>query len=686
MSEALAFTRDGRSLVTARERTDSAPKGSVIEFHDTQSWKLQRLLQMPREVRSMRFSPDGKVLAVEAETRILHRQLFLVDPESGRELREFKEDSASFCTFSPNGHILVGRSSYDLAAWGVATGRTHWEHKSFPEVRRGMSGRYPVVYGGQVNVAFSPSGKTLAVGWWDGRVLQWDAANAKENTTIDSLRPILSVAPSPTGELLTLESVGPARRWELETGKPLGVVRLPEHLNIGTLSPGGRRLAFCREVPQAQVELWDPVIGKKLHSLPVRGSLTSCGDLAFSPDGKQLALREVKGRIQVWDTETGKELAQFATRKEDQFKSVFINGFRPGIAFSPDGSTLALVAQDERKSRIELWNPATGLRLCEYEPSAVDILAIGFSPDGCYLVSANADYTVTLWETATGKPCRRFLVEKALLVMKSMRPGEPRRVIDPLRMLTCLAVSPDGRTLVAAGTDRTIHFWETHTGRKLRDDCIHRGFVKCLTFTSDGRKLVTGSDDGTCLVLSVPARRGPAQRLPSQPDWKELWERLAGEADPAHRAMESLAQAPEQAVAWVRHHLKPDESGRYAQLVAGLDSNRFSVRQKATEELENLGELAEADLCNALKHKPSLELSRRLELLLTRLEKRSPESLLKRRATTLLEVIGSPQARDVLAALAKGTTGTRLTRSARAALERLNRAGPSEEYGSRDAR
>ena len=595
-----------------------------------------------------------------------------MDPESGRALREFKQGAPSFYTLAPDGRTLVGN---DLAAWDVATGRTRWERKVFPEIFRAGTGRYPVYCGGEANLAFSPNGKTLAVGWWDGRVLQCDPVDCKETTAPNSLRPILSVVPCSTGEVLTLETVGPARKWELETGKLLSVVPLPEPLNIGTFSPDGHLLAFCRDEAQPQVELWNSVNGKKLHSWPVRGHFWShvslrCGNLAFSADGKRLALREAEGRIQVWDTQTGKELTYFATRKDDQLRSVFINNVRPGIAFSPDSSVLALVAQDHKKSRIESWNPATGRRLREYEPSASDILAVGFTPDGCYVASANADYTVTLWETATGKPCRRYLVEKVALAMKSMNPGEPPRIIDPLRMLTCLAVSPDSRILAAAGSDRTVHFWETHTGRKLSDNQVHRGFVKCLAFTADGRKLVTGSDDGTVLVLGVPPCQ-PLHQIPDPPDVKELWKRLAGEANLAHRAMESLIHAPEPAVAWVAQHLKPDETGRYAHLVADLDSNRFAIRQKATEELEKFGELAEADLCSALNRKPPLEMSRRLEGLLARLEKPSPETLRKRRAVTLLEAIGTPQARTVMESLGKAVPGTRLTRNTRAALERL---------------
>lgn len=55
-----------------------------------------------------------------------------------------------------------------------------------------------------------------------------------------------------------------------------------------------------------------------------------------------------------------------------------------------------------------------------------------------------------------------------------------------------LAFSPDGQTLVSGGADSTIKIW--HVGARDLIDILHKhnGMVRCLTFTPNGRILVTG--------------------------------------------------------------------------------------------------------------------------------------------------------------------------------------------------
>jgi hypothetical protein len=109
-------------------------------------------------------------------------------------------------------------------------------------------------------------------------------------------------------------------------------------------------------------------------------------------------------------------------------------------------------------------------------------------------------------------------------------------------------------------------------------------------------------------------------------------------------------------------------------LIRDLDSDQFAVRQKATEELQKLGELAEAALRRALQGKLPLEQRRRLELLLAPLEGAilAGEALRSLRAVRVLEHADTPEARHFLQQLADGAEGTRLTREAKAALVRLH--------------
>src|SRR5207245_6215797 len=103
-----------------------------------------------------------------------------------------------------------------------------------------------------------------------------------------------------------------------------------------------------------------------------------------------------------------------------------------------------------------------------------------------------------------------------------------------------------------------------------------------------------------------------------------LWGRLAdGNSSEAFRAIFTLAAAPKQTVPFLQQHLKaaaPIDSERITQLLADLDSNQFAVRQRATQELEDCGELAEPALQKKLQAQPSEEARRRIEPLLEKLK------------------------------------------------------------------
>jgi hypothetical protein len=111
------------------------------------------------------------------------------------------------------------------------------------------------------------------------------------------------------------------------------------------------------------------------------------------------------------------------------------------------------------------------------------------------------------------------------------------------------------------------------------------------------------------------------------------------------------------------------DSGRLKRVLADLDSADFSSREKAGQELADLGEAAEPALREALNGKPSLEVRQRLERLLETLERRT--KLRAVRAVEVLEGVGSPDARRLLERLARGLSGARLTQEAKASLGRL---------------
>src|SRR5262249_31907238 len=125
-----------------------------------------------------------------------------------------------------------------------------------------------------------------------------------------------------------------------------------------------------------------------------------------------------------------------------------------------------------------------------------------------------------------------------------------------------------------------------------------------------------------------------------------LWEKLGGDAAAAYEALQMLSRAPGQAVPYLRGRLQPVRAD-FAPMIADLDSDDYKVRVKASQQLRRYGRVAEKALRRTLEHKPSLEVRRRIEHLLTDLRD-GPETVVAAprevRGVELLESIDTAEA------------------------------------------
>jgi len=228
--------------------------------------------------------------------------------------------------------------------------------------------------------------------------------------------------------------------------------------------------------------------------------------------------------------------------------------------------------------------------------------------------------------------------------------------------------------------DGVVRLWDAWSGKELGRLEGHRGWVLGIAFSADGRRLVSGGTDTTALVWDAArytCRKKPTARL-TVADVRSAWDDLGGDAARAFRAVAVLAAAPEQAVPFLVPRVKPvatPDPQRVARLLAQLDSARFADREQATRELERLGRLVEPALRRTLAGRPSADVRRRLEGLVTKLDAAMPTPAAVRavRVVEVLEHAGTAAARRLLAELAGGVPDARQTREARAALGRLER-------------
>jgi len=289
-------------------------------------------------------------------------------------------------------------------------------------------------------------------------------------------------------------------------------------------------------------------------------------DVAFSPDGTQLASAGWDSVIKVSDVATGK--LQFTLKGH----SIGINS----VAFSPDGTRLATAAKDRT---VKVWDIGTRKEVLTLKGHTKTVNCARFSPDGASLVSASDDGTMKVWDVDSGKAKSTIKLDSGpvrsvafsfdgmtLASVKDTPPSSQRmstlevwntttwqvtatfpmdnefaegvsfspdgswlaiagsssvRVLDAATMqelinltgndlvrFNSVSFSPDGSRLVSAGLDNTVAVWDVATGQKQLELTGHTNEVVCASFSPDGTKLASGGYDRSVRVWNAVIERG----------------------------------------------------------------------------------------------------------------------------------------------------------------------------------
>jgi WD40 repeat protein len=283
---------------------------------------------------------------------------------------------------------------------------------------------------------------------------------------------VTAVAFSRDGKTLATSSFDHSvRLWEVGSQRHSKLVGFKEYSAVA-ITPDGKLLAFVEQW-SSTVRLWD------VASRCERATLTQpvhVWSVAFSPDGKLLAVGCSDGIVRLWDIDAGREVDRFVGHEEPV----------PSVVFSPDGRTLASGGID---MTVRLWDVAARRPLATLRGHTAYVSSVVFSPDGKALASASDDTTVRLWDTATRKPLKTL--------------GGQRTALNSA------AFSPDGKALATGAADGTIRVWDVATGEAATLLRGHTAPITALAYTPDGRSLVSGGGDGAVKVWDVATRLDP---------------------------------------------------------------------------------------------------------------------------------------------------------------------------------
>src|SRR5262249_49934120 len=203
-----------------------------------------------------------------------------------------------------------------------------------------------------------------------------------------------------------------------------------------------------------------------------------------------------------------------------------------------------------------------------------------------------------------------------------------------------------------------------------------------VAFSPDGSLLaVAGQTAGSVAPITLyempKGRQEPPPKELGADQLEALWADLAVENDfRLQRVLSTLRGAPADAVPFLGKKLRPvadAQRQRVRALLKDLDDDDPKKRDQAMQELQDLAAFFEPLLMELRRDAEAGEVRNRVEFVLRRLREAAvPRPLLTQlRAVGVLEQIGTPAAREVLAALAGGAAGARLTQEARQSLQRL---------------
>ena len=202
-----------------------------------------------------------------------------------------------------------------------------------------------------------------------------------------------------------------------------------------------------------------------------------CG-VAFSPDGRRIVTGSYDKTAKVWDTTTGR-LVHTLEGHSNRIVAV---------AFSPDGKRIVTGSDD---STARVWDATTGQQLFTLTGHAAQVRAVAYSPDGKGLVTGSVDQTAKVWDAIT-------FHEQVTI-----------KATDAIRSV---AFSPDGKRVVTSsgtrsewdvwnsGEETTAKVWEVASGALLLTLTGHGNSINAVTFSPDGRTILTGSWDNTAKV------------------------------------------------------------------------------------------------------------------------------------------------------------------------------------------
>lgn len=521
----------------------SADFDGDIRFWDSLSGQQMREIQCKGLLRCCALSPDGETLSVGQRFHLQLRDALTGDIQY--EFRNHNHDVRD-CAFSADGDLVAAAMGSRVNVYDVHNGALVAEFP--PKDSQGRPYRWS-------KCVFSPDGSRVAAVTQQDKVLGiWDISSSKE-VIREHRNYAAALAFSPDGRYLGSASRDLAGLRDVRN--QMKIMKLEPHQcksDFCTFSPDGR---YFIAAYGKKIRLWDVQTRKLTNELMGHTNAVTC--CAISPDGLTLISGSRDQTLRLWDiskmeerdfaipnerenywgyNEHVKAINSCAISQESRTAATTDGSitqlwdlgsaapkFSPlkhdafSCAFSKDGALLITKGKS-----VTVWDVMHGTRKFSIHGGSGKVLDQSVSPDGSLLAlqHTNEKGNIQVWQLLDGK--LRF----SGTLMSNKPESSPQSKtktksllgvdVDKYRNIyagsdlsrrqvtvnPCCIYSPDGRWL-ASNYAKTIRLWEAKSGQQIATLKGHAKAINHLTFSKDGRYLLSASDDGTTRLWDAQA-------------------------------------------------------------------------------------------------------------------------------------------------------------------------------------
>lgn len=459
----LNSNRELDALIAALKAARQLKSATWTDANTKESVKLalQRAVYKVRErnrleghndaVRSVTFSPNGKIIATASEDNTV--RLWNIN---GKEIRRFIDNNQMFrnVKFSPDNKIIAAISANNtIKIWQI-------------------NGEKLITLKGQDNqdnfmnsLCFIPDSKILAAPSQDNTIQLWSIDGQEIKTLKGHKFPIWSISCSLNSKnIITADLGGFIIIWSANGERIKTWKAGNQSIFDISFSPDGKTIVTAGG--DTTIKLWN-LDGKELKTIGKHDNYVT--SVSFSSDGQTIISGSADNTVKLWSIE-GKELKTLKGHNNSVFS----------VSFNPDHKIIASASAD---NTVKLWN-------LDQEPKTLighsdSLWAINFSPDGKIIASAGDDKTIQLWSIDGQK-------------LKSISPNSN---LDWNRIWN-ITFSPDGNTIATVGFDQTVKIWSLD-GENIKTFQGHKDQVIDVNFSPNGKILATASYDGTVKLWDI---------------------------------------------------------------------------------------------------------------------------------------------------------------------------------------